>query len=76
MLIVKSGMPTSGNQKAGDLFHFGGSFNKKAGDSKYMLFLKSIMNRTIIIMRIFRSIQRGITNNINKLLLSVLNNHK
>ena len=26
-----AGMPTSGNQKAGDFFHFGGSFNKKAG---------------------------------------------
>ena len=26
-----TGMPTSGNKKAGDFFHFGGSFNKKAG---------------------------------------------
>ena len=28
---IDTGMPTSGNQKAGDFFHFGGSFNKKAG---------------------------------------------
>ena len=28
---VMAGMPTSRNQKAGDFFHFGGSFNKKAG---------------------------------------------
>ena len=28
---IETGMPTSGHQKAGDFFHFGGSFNKKAG---------------------------------------------
>ena len=42
---IKSGMPTSGNQKAGDFSILAGVLTKKrevedekAGDSKYMLF--------------------------------------
>ena len=44
---IKSGMPTSGNQKAGDFSILAGVLTKKrevedekAGDSKYMLFKK------------------------------------